>query len=281
MFFLPLVYLKILNRLHLLTFFRLGYTFTILNSTFRIPVIEKKQGFSDHRIITEMYLVKIFQRLYKNHDFLFLDVGVNFGQTLLKVKAISASASYIGFEPSILCAYYTKHLIKVNRMQDARVIQCALSDKMGHVTLYAQSEGDTRASLLSDQIIKEDTKVREIVPALTLDSLIPVITEAKKEIILKVDVEGAELMVFEGAEQLVKDYRPVIVFENLPCGTEPYRQQQQKRLSDFFATVRYDLFLLNEEKETLEKITSVNNIDNYERTNYLALPSEKQFVLAE
>ena len=33
----------------------------------------------------------------------FIDVGVNIGQTLLKLKSVSSEIDYIGFEPNPIC----------------------------------------------------------------------------------------------------------------------------------------------------------------------------------
>ena len=41
----------------------------------------------------------------------FIDVGVNVGQTLLKLKSISSEINYLGFEPNPNCVNYLKNLI--------------------------------------------------------------------------------------------------------------------------------------------------------------------------
>src|SRR6478736_7109196 len=114
MIYVPLALEKILNRIGILNFVRVGYKLRILDRSFKIPVIEDKVGLTYHQSVTEPFLLTLFKRLYSNIDYAFLDVGVNFGQTLLKLKAVSNNATYIGFEPSGLCTYYVSQLIKMN-----------------------------------------------------------------------------------------------------------------------------------------------------------------------
>jgi len=266
---------RIANRLGLLQIFRFGYTLKIFTSIFKIPIIENKEGLIYHLYISEPFFLNVYQQLLHNKDIMFLDVGVNFGQTLLKIKAISAGASYIGFEPSGLCSYYTSHLIKINSISDAQIIRCALADKPGILNLYGHSEGDTTASLLEPSIGDGEAGFKEYVPVVTLDSLIPIITGTGKEIILKVDVEGAEWMVFEGGKAFIEEFRPVIVFENLPARQDSAKQQKQKYISDFFADKEFYLYLLDESIGCLQIISHIDNKDDYNKTNLIAIPSEK------
>lgn len=272
---------RIANRLGLLQTFRIGYTLKILNSVFKIPVIENKEGLIYHLSISEPFILQVYRQLYNSNNFMFLDVGVNFGQTLLKVKAINPSASYIGLEPSGLCSYYTSHLIKINKLSDAQIIRCALADKPGILTLHGNSEGDTMASIIEPSTTDGKNSFKEYVPVVTLDSLMPVITHQGKEIILKVDVEGAEWMVFEGGEAFIEKFRPVIVFENLPAHDRKNKQQQQQYISNFFTTKGFNLYLLDETNSRIRAITEIDNKEDYSKTNFMALPSEKATMYSQ
>ncbi len=275
MIFISRLFARVANRLGLLEMFRIGYNFKILKSVFKIPVIENKEGFLYHLTISEPFILHLYKQLYDNENFMFLDIGVNFGQTLLKIKAVNPKASYIGLEPSGLCSYYTSLLIKINKFIDARIIRCALADKPGILTLYGHSEGDTVASILEPSTSGEEFSSREYVPVVTLDSLIPIVTSTGKEILLKVDVEGAEGLVFKGAELFINQFRPVIVFENLPAIQNEVMQSQQQYISNFFSAIKFNLYLLDEANSCLIAIKNIDNKSDYNKTNYLAIPSEK------
>lgn len=265
---------RIANRLGMISLFRLGYRQRIKKTTFKIPVIENREGLIYHLGVGEPFLLEVFEKLFAARKFTFLDAGVNFGQTLLKVKAVAPQAPYIGFEPSGLCAYYGSLLIKANRLHDARLIRCALSDKPGVLNLVAQSEGDTRATILENSLAQSEIVFSELVPVITIDSLIPILSEKGRDIILKVDVEGAEWMVFQGATNFVNEFRPVVIFENLPA-TDESKKKDQVSIAEFYLTNNYNLYLLDENNHRLEKISSINNPGNYSTTNYLAIPNEK------
>lgn len=267
---------RIANRLGLLQTFRIGYTLKILESVFKIPIIENKEGFNYHFGMSEPFLLNILKQLYKVKNFTFLDAGVNFGQTLLKIKAVNPDAAYIGFEPSGLCAYYTSHLIKVNQLANTRLIRCALSDSTGVLTLHAQSDGDTRATIIENSIRDEEDLYKELVPVVTLDSLISVITSAGKDIILKVDVEGAEWMVFQGSFSMIEDYRPVVIFENLPSRKDEIKQNQQRAISEFFGKINYGLYVIEEKRSSIRRINIIDNKEEYLETNYLAVADEQR-----
>ena len=281
MIFISQLSARIANRLGLLKVFRIGYLFKILNSVFKIPVIENNEGFLYHRTISEPFILHLYNQLYDSTDFIFLDVGVNFGQTLLKIKAVNSAASYIGFEPSGLCSYYTSHLIKINKFTDAQIIRCALADKPGVLTLFGHSEGDTVASIVASSMLQQEFASKEYVPVVTLDSLIPIITSTGKEMLLKVDVEGAEWMVFQGGEAFINQFRPVIVFENLPAGNDEAKQHEQQYISNFLSEKNYALYLLDETHARLSAITNIDNKVNQNTTNFLAVPSEKIYMFPQ
>jgi hypothetical protein len=144
--------------------------------------------------------------------------------------------------------------------------------------LYGETEGDTRASILKDFMQLGEDAFEELVPTVTLDSLIPIITTSGKDIILKIDVEGAEWLVFQGAEKFINSFRPVVVFENLPFKTDKANEFLQQNISDFFHEREYEIYLIDEENKILSKIDVINNEKDYLNTNYLAVPTEQRHL---
>lgn len=266
---------RIANRLKLLSLFRIGYKQRVLDTVFKIPVIENNEGLIYHLGVGEPFLLEVFKTLFDAKKFVFLDAGVNFGQTLLKIKGVAPNAPYIGFEPSGLCSYYVSVLIKANKLKNARLIRCALSDKPGVLTLFAESEGDTRATIITDSFPENQISSSELVPVVTLDSLIPIVTDSGNDIILKVDVEGAEWMVFKGATEFITSYRPVVIFENLPEAGNASKAEDQVSIGSYFISNSYNLYLLDEENHRIEKLEGISNKSNYTTTNYIAIPVEK------
>jgi FkbM family methyltransferase len=59
----------------------------------------------------------------------FIDVGVNLGQTLAKLKVLEPGRPYMGFEPNPHCLGYVRHLIRANRFSGVDLIPVGLSTK--------------------------------------------------------------------------------------------------------------------------------------------------------
>jgi FkbM family methyltransferase len=113
----------------------------------------------------------------------------------------------VAIEPHPLLARHLSRLFP----RDVRVLSCALSDRVGHATLYLPShqgrELDSRNSL--EIGVNPGCELRTIeVETQTLDSL-----DLRDVAMMKIDVEGHELEVLRGAGQLLRRERPVLLVE--------------------------------------------------------------------
>jgi FkbM family methyltransferase len=207
------------------------------------------RGYLPNRLSTdfrhEQHLITPLTRALERRPGLFIDVGVNVGQTLLKVLSIAPHRSYLGFEPQIGCAYFVDQFLRDNQITTASVVPLALSDKNTMLPIFAKGQFDEMASLVRDE---RDVGVQyvsarvgdEVLAELGIDEVA----------IIKVDVEGAELQVFRGLEKTVAEYRPVCFFEVLPNYTGEARtpiddvrathnRSAAASLRDFFAKHNY------------------------------------------
>ncbi len=89
--------LRILNKLSLLDKFNLQGTITLNNKNFVIPVLGKL-GFSN-MFMSEPWMIDVLKIVIPLSKGSFIDVGVNIGQTLLKLRSVSDEIEYTGFEP--------------------------------------------------------------------------------------------------------------------------------------------------------------------------------------
>lgn len=87
----------------------------------------------------------------------FIDVGVNIGQTLMKVKSIDKDILYVGFEPNPNCVNYVNKFIEVNHIENCTIYPVGLSEKIGFETLYADNEVASGATMLKDFRINYQT----------------------------------------------------------------------------------------------------------------------------
>jgi hypothetical protein len=59
--------------------------------------------------LSEPWMVDALRRLlFLRPGAAFVDVGVNIGQTLLKLKSLAPDIVYVGFEPNPFCALYAR-----------------------------------------------------------------------------------------------------------------------------------------------------------------------------
>ena len=179
----------------------------------KIPVIDG-QGLGNltgHEPIVE----RMVARLLDLRAGCFVDVGANFGQTLLKVARHDRRRSYVGFEVQPLCLHYLDQLISINRLDTFKILPIGLSDADRFATMTSEHPGDPRATTVQGFWPPDWQPISRMVPLRVGDSVIEELAPDRIAI-LKVDVEGAEADVLEGLERTIARHRPYILIEILP-----------------------------------------------------------------
>ena len=108
---------------------KLNFTYTIhLNGKkFKIPV-----NAGNRAVVVELWMLEILKLLLidkKNSTF--IDIGVNLGQTLLKVKSIVPKINFVGFEPNPACVNYLEELIRLNGITNCKIYPFGLYTETG------------------------------------------------------------------------------------------------------------------------------------------------------
>ncbi|MGF1502366.1 MAG: FkbM family methyltransferase [Paracoccaceae bacterium] len=144
---------------------------------------------------------------------IFLDVGANYGTHSLLFLA--AGIETISFEPNPTCRAYYDASVALNGFE-GRWEAVAVGAAPGEIELVFPAE-DTWLGTTDPRVIEtlgdrmDIERVR--VPLVPLDSyqerLGPV-----RPMAMKIDVEGAEIAVLDGARGLIAAFRPVILFES-------------------------------------------------------------------
>lgn len=139
----------------------------------------------------------------------FIDVGANLGYYTCLALQRGCGVMAIEPQPRNLRSLY-QNLISNGWDRDAEVMPVALADASGLLTLYGAS--GPSASLLQNWA-GYSSKHRQIVSVSTLDHLLTGRFEGER-LLVKIDVEGAELGVLRGAQStLRRDVRPVWLLE--------------------------------------------------------------------
>ncbi len=138
-----------------------------------------------------------------------IDVGANVGvYTFSAAREVGEGGKVIAIEPFAPCVTCLEETKRVNNLSQVVIKQAAASDRSGtlHLATFASSEFNA---------VTTDTDAPGIeVEAIALDDLIQ--TEGLTRVdVLKIDAEGHELAVLQGSEQLLDQFAPVIMYENI------------------------------------------------------------------
>jgi FkbM family methyltransferase len=222
-----------------------------------------------------------FERLLKLRSGTFVDVGVNLGQTLLKVKVLDRDRQYVGFETNPRCCHYVEELIKVNRFARCTIVPAGLADRNGLLTLYLRPNVslDPMATIIAD-FAEAGAPARRQAAAVFRGDDVAESVDAGEVAIIKIDTEGAELEVLRGLADTIGRHRPFIVCEVLPVGDPGstvgrLRLARQDDVQKLLQTWRYDVFRLHPDVR-LQKIDDIGLHDDLALSNYLFAPSEQR-----
>lgn len=141
----------------------------------------------------------------------FIDAGANIGLYTLKAARLAGpDGIVVAVEPGTTAADRLAANVALNRFATVRLVRKALSDRNGTAVLHHVSAGgDLQAfSLLGDSATRDGEEVATV----TLDTLVEELKLPRIDCI-KMDVEGAEPMVVEGARRSLERWHPTILFE--------------------------------------------------------------------
>jgi FkbM family methyltransferase len=146
------------------------------------------------------------------HDSSFVDVGCHKGAILREAIRCAPAGQHWAFEP-------LPHLFAGLKADftNVHLFNIALSDSCGETEFaYVPSNPGMSGMVLRKDIISQTDNLK--VHTATLDSIV----QDNRVDMIKIDVEGAELLVLRGAQDVISRNRPVIVFEHGLNGADSY-----------------------------------------------------------
>jgi FkbM family methyltransferase len=134
------------------------------------------------------------------------DVGANVGIYSLLVSLLAGPSGMVyAFEPLERNLLYLRRHLTLNKIQNCVVLEAAVCNREGTRSFSAASWSSSMAHLSADGEIS--------VPSTSLDSCIYGERHFRRPDILKIDVEGAEMEVLEGASRVLTETHPAIFLE--------------------------------------------------------------------
>jgi FkbM family methyltransferase len=137
------------------------------------------------------------------------DVGANKGSYVFWLSRWCSRGLVVAFEPQPELAGLLTRLCRGMHLRNVKVEAKAVYSHSGNQELLVPTGHQPGASLNRSEIHSGGFAAISV-PLVSLDEYF---TENDKVALLKIDVEGAELGVFKGAERILRQHSPLLVFE--------------------------------------------------------------------
>lgn len=276
------LFFKVLKKAGLKDFFNFHIPRTVNKRLLKIPVLgEIGKGNLKRR---EKWMYDLLKKVLPIRPGLFVDVGVNIGQTLIHYKTIEAEGEYIGFEPNPVCVYYIHKLISANKWNNCSLVPSGIYSRSGLVEInYYSGATDSMATLVKN--FRDDRVVtrKEMINCINEKELTTLLSNRFLSVI-KIDVEGSELDVIKQLKSIITEKRPFVIAELLP--PKKNDAAHVERINDIhalFAEINYTNFrIVKNNDDSLHKLQHINDQTrdlSRDTADHLFCPQEyQQFI---
>jgi FkbM family methyltransferase len=179
-----------------------NFTMTIMEGSIKGKKWIKGSGVNTYWLGTyEKEQQHLFTETIKKDD-VFYDIGANVGfYSLIASQKVGGNGRVYAFEPVPENLYYIKKHFELNNCTNTVIISGGVSNQIG-VTYFKTGDSPATGFL--------NTEIGDIlIPTFDIDGLV----ENNKILppnIIKIDVEGAEFDVLEGAKKTLEKFHPII-----------------------------------------------------------------------
>ncbi|MBS1952128.1 MAG: hypothetical protein OJF59_000927 [Cytophagales bacterium] len=198
---------------------------------------------------------KSIERLFSlcHENFSVIDVGTNWGWTLLKFSSLAKNGTVLGFEPDPVNFNHCKKNVMLNQANNIHLFPVGLGDL--NTTLKIEVRTVTNRG--GNRIAVNPNQNGADVEIIRLDDFTPA-TKLSHINLIKIDVEGYEHHVLKGAKEILRQHMPVLFIE---LDNNNLRDQGSSAVSliQFLIDIGYR-HIVNAETE--ESITLQTNFDN-------------------
>jgi len=221
---------------------------------------------------------KVFTKLVPSSK-LFLDIGANIGYYSCVAKKFNPNIVVHGFEPMPSASKYFKNNCTINGFDDIKVHQTALTNFKGDATFHTNINpkfpnetdflyGDNS---LNSEATGKISRVEINVKTDTLDNFVRDNLNADQVIdLIKLDTEGTENLVLQGATNVLSKHRPIIMCEVIKGFIE-------KEMEVILSSNNYLFYAVNQ-----NGLVKVNSLEVEKgKLDFFFVPQEKESLVSE
>lgn len=197
--------------------------------------------------VYEYWKTKLFLNIVRE-GMTCVDVGVNIGYySLFFAKLMNDKGKILSFEPNPNNCFWFKKSIQANNYKCIKLYRYALSDKEGTATFYLGKRSGW-GSFFFSQYAAAPEKKPITVKTQKLDNVLK--EEGINTVdIIKIDVEGADLLVLRGAERILKRENVKLAMD-----VDVKTTEEKSDLFNFLESCGFKIFRIGKELTPIERI---------------------------
>lgn len=227
-------------------------------------------------LVHEKATTDLFKKTVKNGDVV-MDLGANIGYfSLLAARLTGPMGKVFSFEPEPKNYSYLKKNIELNDYDQVQAFQKAVSNRngttklficdydTGHHTINKQDgiEAYSRGRKIKEQSISIDT--------VTLDSFIQ--DKTNKVDVVKMDVEGAEVLAFNGMDNILRKNHSLKIFlEFFPLLIEKMGNDPRELIKKIMQDYGFSIYVIPDDYAALtsqmKKLNTIDEVMGYRKEN--------------
>lgn len=193
-------------------------------------------------------------------DAVVLDIGANIGVTCAGIAKLLSEAYICAFEPSPHAWPLLNETLRINGLEDrCQAFQVGLGAQPGHVRFFENTTSTTASHLDPEG---------DCVIALTTIDLFVADRGLRRLDLIKIDVEGFDIDVIDGAEVTLARFRPMVFLEFNSFALVTFRNLNPRTAIE--KLVRTFTNVLRSHQGELVPIRSPGDIVNFLHTNMTA-----------
>lgn len=239
-----------------------------------IDGIVVKADFADERILEVIHEIRgenpEYQALQKllNIGDAFVDVGANFGTFSLPAsRLVGESGRVIAIEPQPRLARMIRESAGLSRARNVEVVECACGEVPGDAQLMVPRDDSGRAGFFPDFSGRPGHEGITVVKR-SLDDIAGDWPSGSK-VVIKIDVEGSEMDVLDGAADVIRSHRPALMVEHNPWSAEAAGRErvaliERLRFLGYTSIVPVDAFLSGDTNTGIDLSRQLNLIARIE-----------------